>query len=343
MASLFRRSNGIYYLAKTLNGRRVWESTGTRNKAEALRYLTQKQKPTPQQPSLKLSQFQTQVLSYARTNVAPSTVVLYGYALRDLIRLVGDHPLSDYTPQMVEQFKVLRLEEVSAVKVNIDFRTLRAAFSLAVKWSLIADNPFKRCRQLRIPPKRPVYLTPEEYHKLIAVINKDWFKEIVRFAVTTMMRVGEIVNLKWESVDLERRIFFVENSADFRTKTRKSRVLPMDEWIFDLLKRKERISNLVFTFPDGKRLLVGYVSSRFKKYVLKAAIRHDIHFHSLRHTGATWLVQNAVPIYTVQQILGHSTIQMTQVYSHLEAEHLRQPLARISEALEQSLKEVKGE
>jgi len=226
MATLFRRSNGYYYVLKTVNNRRVWQSTGTRNKAKALKHLIQGQKPVDPGASLKLSLFQDQVISYARTNVAPSTVLLYGYALRDLIRLVGDYSLTDYNPQLVEQFKVARLSEVSPVKVNIDFRTLRAAFSVAAKWGMIPDNPFKKCRQLRIPPKRPVYLTPEEYHKVISVIDKDWFKEIVRFAVTTMMRLGEIVNLRWESVDLDRRVIFVENSADFRTKTRKSRVLP---------------------------------------------------------------------------------------------------------------------
>jgi len=333
MASLFRRSNGYYYVLKTVNNRRVWESTGTRNKAEALKQLIQGQKPTTHPASLKLSQFQNQVISYARTNVAPSTVVLYGYAMRDLIRLVGDHSLSEYTPQMVEQFKVERLREVSPVKVNIDFRTLRAAFSLAARWGMIPDNPFKKCRQLRIPPTRPVYLTPEEYHKLVSVINKDWFNEIVRFAVTTMMRLGEIVNLRWESVDLQRRVIFVENNADFRTKTRKCRVLPMDEWIYNLSRSMKKRSELVFTFPDGRHLRVGYVSSRFKKYVRKAGIRPDIHFHSLRHTGATWLVQSGVPIYTVQHILGHSTIQMTQVYSHLEANDLKQPISRIAELI----------
>jgi integrase len=259
--------------------------------------------------------------------------VLYGYALRDLIRLIGDHPLKEYTPQMVEQFKVKRLEEVSDVKVNIDFRTLRAAFSLAVRWGLIPENPFKKCRQLRIPFRRPVYLTPDEYQKVVSSIDKEWFRDIVRFAVSTMMRLGEIVNLKWSSVDFERQLIYVENSADYRTKTRKQRILPMDSWTLELLRSKERISDFVFTFPDARRLQVGYVSSRFKKYVRKAAIRPDIHFHSLRHTGATWLVQNAVPIYTVQQILGHSTIQMTQVYSHLEAADLKQPLSMISEVL----------
>ncbi|MGA3244366.1 MAG: tyrosine-type recombinase/integrase [Bacteroidota bacterium] len=339
MASLFRRLNGFYYVVTTVNGRRSWRSTGCRNKPAALKSLTSNQGSTPgrpatEEPTLKLSQFQAQVLAYAKTNVAPSTVVLYGYAFRDLLRLIGDHPIKDYTPQMVEQFKVKRLEEVSDVKVNIDFRTLRAAFSLAVRWNLIPDNPFKKCKQLRIPERRPVYLTLDEYQTLVSVIDKEWFRDIVRFAVTTMMRLGEIVNLKWDSVDLDRSLLHVENSADFRTKTRKRRILPLDKWTIELLRRKERISELVFTFPDSKRLQVGYVSSRFKKYVRKAAIRPDIHFHSLRHTGATWLVQNAVPIYTVQQILGHSSIQMTQVYSHLEAENLIQSLNKISQTLD---------
>jgi integrase len=265
-----------------------------------------------------------------KANLAPSTAILYEIAFDKFQKCLGDLPMGDYSAQMIEMFKIKRLEKVSPVKVNIEYRTVRAGFSTAQKWAIIRENPFKDCRQLRIPRQRPVYLSPQEYHKIMDVINIPWFKEVVRFAVTTMMRVGEIVNLKWSSVDLDRRVIFVENNPDFRTKTRKSRVLPMDEWMFELLSSKVKLADRVFTFPDGRPLRVGYASSRFKKYVLKAGIRQEIHFHSLRHTGASWLVQNGVPIYSVQHILGHSTIQMTQVYSHLEAGDLKQPIEKIS-------------
>jgi integrase len=125
---------------------------------------------------------------------------------------------------------------------------------------------------------RPMYLTPEDFQKLLSVIHYGWFRDLVRFAVSTMMRVGEIVNLKWSSIDLERRLILVENTETYRTKTRKSRVIPMNEWVYYFLVQKERKSEYVFTFPDGKSLKVGYVSHRFTKYVRKAPIDQKIHF-----------------------------------------------------------------
>jgi integrase len=227
---------------------------------------------------------------------------------------------------MVESFKSARLGKVSTVKVNIDFRTLRAAFNIAMSWGLITENPFRKCKQIRVPHQRPAYLTHEEFTQLMKVVPNTWFKDIIRFAVATMMRLGEIVNLRWDSVKLERRIILVENSGEFRTKTHKTRAIPLDELIRLMLVKKTRQGSNVFTFPDGRPLSVGYVSSRFKQYVRKAKLSEEFHFHTLRHTGATWLVQRDVPIYSVQQILGHSRVDMTQVYSHLDVEHLRKPL-----------------
>ena len=65
-----------------------------------------------------------------------------------------------------------------------------------------------------MPPKRPVYLTQDEFRRLISAIDHQWFKDVVRFAIATMMRAGEIVNLEWDSVDFDRRLIRVENSRN---------------------------------------------------------------------------------------------------------------------------------
>jgi integrase len=333
MPSLFRRSNGYYYLVSFVNGRRIWKSTGCRTSSEALKYLADQKRKVKTPPPITLSQFTPQILSALSTNLAPGTVELYRSALRVFEQKVGDHPLVAYTPQMVEEFKRQRLTEVSAVKVNIDFRTLRASFNVACTWGLLVENPFRKCKQIRVADRRPAYLSTEEFAQLLKVVPTDWFRDLLRFAVATMMRLGEIVNLKWSSVNLERRIVLVENVGEFRTKTRKMRAIPLNELVHLVLRNKTRQGDRVFVFPDGRPLSVGYVSRTFKKYVRKAHLSEEIHFHSLRHTGATWLVQRDVPIYSIQQLLGHSRVDMTQIYSHLDVEHLRRPLDRMAEML----------
>ena len=153
---------------------------------------------------------------------------------------------------------------------------------------------------------------------------------LIMFSVCTMMRAGEIVSLTWDSIDLRRRIILIQNSKNFCSKTGKPRAVPMNDWVFKFLSTKERNAEFVFTFPDGRKLSVGYVSHRFKKYVRKANLTSEVHFHSIRHTGATWLVQDGISIYAVQRLLGHSNISMTQVYSHLEPEGLFQSVERIT-------------
>lgn len=285
MPSLIQRSNGYFYLVTHVNGKRVWQSTGAKTKTDALKFIADRKRKSKKSNILTLGQFRTQFLSYARANLAPSTITLYDGAISNFIKHLGDLILSEYTPQMIEQFKVMHLIKMSPTKVNIDFRSLKSVFSAAMRWGLILENPFCRCKQVRIPQTRPIFLTPDDFQKLLSVINYDWFRDIVRFAVSTMMRVGEIVNLRWSSIDLERKLILVENTEEYKTKTRKGRVVPMNEWVYYFLSNKERRNDRVFTFPDGKPLRVGYVSSKFTKYVRKAPIDQRIHFHSLRHTG----------------------------------------------------------
>jgi len=337
MATLVRRSNGIFYLVFTIGGKRIWKSTGCKSHSEALSWLADKHRAkVPSETTL--GKFRTKFLEYAASNPSPNTVALYRQAFDRFLEINGNKLLSAYTAQHVEMFKTKRLETVSSVKANIDFRTLRAAFNVAMNWELIESNPFHKVKQVRIVPKKPVYFTQDEFKALISAIPDEWtwFRDIVQFAVSTMMRLGEIVNLRWTSIDLEKRLMTIENTNDFNVKTHKARTIPMDDWVYSLLVEKKRLGERVFTFPNGRYLKIGYVSSRFKKWVRKAGLSEEFHFHVLRHTGATWLVQADVPIYTVQQLLGHSRVDMTQIYSHLDVEHLRKPLEKIRGSLNQS-------
>lgn len=79
---------------------------------------------------------------FLNANLASTTVMLYHMAFKSFSRIVGDHPLTRYTPLMIEEFKIKRLTEVSHIKVSIDFRNLKAAFNHAFNWGLITENPF---------------------------------------------------------------------------------------------------------------------------------------------------------------------------------------------------------
>lgn len=333
MATLFRRSNGVYYCVISVKGKRIWRSTHctSREEAEKVAQEISSEVLPPKHSKPTVNQFRALFLPYARTNLAPNTVLLYEGAISAFVRLLGDKRMDRYTVFDIERFKSLRLEDkVSPAKVNMDFRSLKAFFQVAVKWGTIAKNPFTEVSQLRIPQMRPKFLSKDEFAKLMEAIPHEWFRNLVVFAVLTMMRLGEIVNLTWESIDLERRVIHVENRADFRVKTRRPRAIPMNDWVFRFLTDRPTKSGFVFLFPDGRKLNIHYVSKKFKKSVKSSGIPQDLHFHSLRHTGASWLVQNGVSIYAVQRLLGHSNIQVTMGYSHLVTDELHSVVNSIS-------------
>ena len=162
MPSLVKRSNGIYYQVTFLAGRRIWRSTGEKTKSGARRSIKESVERAERKPDLTVSQFATHFWPYARTNFAPTTVELYQAATRIFIRHVGDHLLRSYRAPDIERLKTLRLAEVSPVRVNLEFRTAKAFFQTAVKWEFLEKNPFAGVKQIRIPPRRPAYLSKQD-------------------------------------------------------------------------------------------------------------------------------------------------------------------------------------
>src|SRR3989304_2113491 len=154
MLTLFKRSNGIYYILYEENGKRKWKSTGRTQHAAALRDLRafeteQIEKLTPKEISL--SDFVRDFLAHSQATSANGTLVVFTPVLKNFYRFIGERVISGITPHDVDRYKAFRLGEVSPVSVNIDLRMLRAAFYTAERWKLIRENPFKRVPMARIP------------------------------------------------------------------------------------------------------------------------------------------------------------------------------------------------
>jgi integrase len=131
-------------------------------------------------------------------------------------------------------------------------------------------------------------------------------KDIVVFAVSTMMRLGEILNLSWDSVNLDRRTMLVHSTVACRTKNGRPRVISMNDRVYELLAGMKDRCGYVFRTARGKRFSSDFVSKTFKKAVGSAGLPDHFQFHSLRQTGASWLIQSGVQVFTAQRLLGHS-------------------------------------
>jgi integrase len=278
-----------------------------------------------------LSEFTKEFLSYAQGVYSKKTAKIYSSALGRLKALTEDIPLRELTSKHIDTYKGRRLESVSPVSVNIELRALRAALSVAVRWQLLESNPSRYSPLVRTPERSPAYFSKEDFQKLLSLIKEGWLRELIVFAVLTGMRRGEIVNLKWEDLDLPRKVIHVRNSATFRTKHGKERTVPMSDVVFHLLSTKmvQTASEYVFTL-NGKKIKDDWTTQKLKYYVYLAKLKDErLHFHSLRHTFASWLIQDGVSLYEVQKLLGHSNISVTQAYSHLQPAQLHEAVNRV--------------
>ncbi len=340
---LSKSTSGIYYLYyQNEYGKRSKVSTKCKVKSDALKFVQNyKSDRKNSSKQIPLSQFITTLVKYADTVYNQKTSAIYSTTLNKFMALHGNIMLKKITPLHWDEFKSHRLRSIikdkkgdrhlSPVSVNIELRTLKSALFYACRWTFIEHNPFSKLKLCEVVEQTPMFFTREDFQKLILLIKENWLKEIIIFATLTGMRRGEIVNLKWCDVDLKRKIVSVQNSVTFKTKTGKRRNLPLNDTALYILQQKANTvqSDYVFTL-NGKQICDDWLSKKFKKYVVLCKFREErLHFHSLRHTFASWLVQDGVSLFAVSKLLGHSDTKITEVYSHLQPETLHETVNKI--------------
>jgi integrase len=190
--------------------------------------------------------------------------------------------------------------------INRELSCLRRIFNLAIAWGKAERNPVKGVRFFREEKLPERVLTDDEVELLLLCCNRIT-RDVVRFALNTGMRRGEILNLKWDQVDLRTGYIIVT-----KTKSGKQRNIPINDTASHVLERQPRNGAYVF-HRDGKP--AKSVRHTFEQAVKKAAIGH-CRFHDLRHTFATKLVLAGVSLPVVKELLGHSTITTTMRYAH---------------------------
>ena len=332
---LSKRSNGIYYIWFVDEiGRKQKVSTHRRLKSEALKFL-QKFRESEREHKIRLqrtlfSQFAEDFLSYSKSVHTPKTQKAFQVAFREFVRLVGDRPLHKIGIRDIENFLSVKKSEASEWTARKYYIALASALETAKRWGCTTNNPFRKVEKPKVRELQPVFFTKPEFQMLLRSIEGRDFREFCICSVSTGLRLAELTPLQWNDVDFVRKVIFVRNSEVLTTKNKRNRVVPMNEQLWQMLAlRKENAACELVFHRNGKRLTEGLVSSTFKKHVRLAALSDKLHFHSLRHTFATWLVQEGVPIYEVQKLLGHSSISVTQVYSHLAASELHGAVNKI--------------
>lgn len=245
---------------------------------------------------------------------------------------LGPYSLNNVTPALIaEKRDALLKENVSKVKGKVRHRapatanrylaSLSKAFTEAVReWHWISENPLRRVSKESEPGGRVRYLNDKERDALLKACRASPLKELellVLLALTTGMRRGEILGLRWADVDLKRR-----QAVLHKTKNRERRAVPLVPQVADLLKEraKKRREDTDLVFAQEGRGAPIDPTHWFEKAVEEAGIE-DFRFHDLRHTAASYLAMSGATSAEIAAVLGHKTLQMVKRYTHLSDVH----------------------
>jgi site-specific recombinase XerD len=322
---LIKRKNSIYYIQyfdeEVNRNRRI--STGARNKKDAYRFLSEFRLNLESRSSVKyisLKKFKEEYISFISKTHSKKYISSINLSFNQLLSFTGDVPLKQITPKACQRFlshTYMRTKTGAALY----YRTLKASFSRAIDWEYIKENPFSNIRLPRIEKSFPIFITERELEIIMGYTDNTILQDLFFTAFHTGMRLGELVNLKWAAVDLSSKLITIRNDESFSTKSRRERIIPISEKLFTKLFKKYKKLNFdinadyVFQKTKGVKLNQECVSKDFKKAVKKSNLNERVHFHTLRHSFASNLVQKGASIYVVKELMGHDNISTTQIYS----------------------------
>jgi integrase len=223
------------------------------------------------------------------------------------------------TKRTVAEYIETRAADVKPGTVTKEMSVLKHCLKLAVEWGELNQNPATGARLPQLPPGRTRYLTPGEL-KAALESAPEWMRAPMAFAACTGVRRGELLSLRWMDVDLKNRRLYLRE-----TKNGALRILPLSAAALQVIGSlpEGAAGDPVFAGVDGANLSV------YTKRVFCRLGIADASFHTLRHTAASWLVQQGVDLYAVGQILGHKTPRMTQRYAHLSPEYMATSVGKL--------------
>lgn len=277
-----------------------------------------------------------------KDSVKQGTYESYEYMVRrHLVPAFGSKRLRNLSPAQVQNLYRQKLDSgLSRRTVQLIHTTLHKALKQAMKWGLVPRNVAEAVDAPR-PQKKEIHpLAPEQVKRFLEAAQGDRLEALYGLAVTSGLREGELLGLRWQDVDLERRAVRVRQQLT-RTKTGLSFTTPkngkgrnvaiMDLTVAALKAHRKRQADerskmgdlwqdthLVFTSITGTPLDVGNLTNRSFRPLLERASLPRIRFHDLRHTFATLFLSNGTHPKIVQEMLGHANISMTMdTYSHV--------------------------
>jgi len=248
-------------------------------------------------------------------------------------------PFKDIRPLHLERIKK-NMKDAGRAPRSIQYAlaVVRQIFNHAIRNELYSgDNPATKVKKPKVDNKRVRFLNQAEADLLLVELKDRSLKlhDMALISLHCGLRAGELFDLTWGCVDLDR-----ESLVLMDTKGSVNRTVYMTSEVKDVLSQMETGKPTDRVFPNRKGKRRNEASNAFGRAVTELGFntgiedrRHKVIFHTLRHTFASWLVQNGVDLYTVQKLMGHSTISMTERYAHLAPDNLKSAVKKLEDSI----------
>lgn len=274
------------------------------------------------------------LMFYASPRKAASSVVRDKYTLKKyILPAFGDEKITGISGRAVEfwYLGLVQQGKISTKTCNDNLGLFKKILNDAVRWGFIAQNPILMVKRMSLPEKDMDFWSQGEVKQFLGYWGSkeqlpNFFWSVI-VALYTGMRKGEVLGLKWSAVSFEagfitvKQIYCREAKKMLqRTKSKKIRRIPINSTLKRyLLKLREiTLSSEYVVFqrhPDSFRKV-------FRKMSQEAGVK-EIRYHDLRHTFASIFLMSGGNIYDLQRILGHSSVQVTERYTHFLPDHLK--------------------
>jgi integrase len=235
-------------------------------------------------------------------------------------------PLGSIDRELVARIGEAKASEASQATANRYLALIRAVLrKAAFEWEWIDRVP--KVKLFREAKRRIRWITPEQVRTLLAELPVHQ-RDLVLFALSTGLRQANVLKLEWSQVDLSRSVAWIYGD---QAKGRRDIHVSLNSTALNVLSRQVgKHPTRVFTYR-GKP--VGWANTRAWREALKRAGIVDFRWHDLRHTWASWLVQNGTPLYVVQEMGAWESEGMVRRYAHLAPAHLAKHAEVISAML----------
>lgn len=261
--------------------------------------------------------------------LSPLTRENYTRDVRMLLELAGDTKLSELQPQHIRRFvATLHGKGLSGKSLARILSGWRGFFAFLVKRHGLTANPCIGMRAPKSPKSLPQALSADQAAQLVEIDDNSALavrdKAIFELFYSSGLRLAELVGLNMGGLDMQ------DATVTVTGKGNKTRIVPVGDYAITAIRtwlavRKtlaKEGETALFLNRNGTRLSPRMVQYRIKQWAIKQDVAGNVHPHTLRHSFATHVLQSSSDLRAVQEMLGHANISTTQVYTHLDFQHL---------------------